>query len=224
MKRKLFLIALSIFLIAGCGKIPTLKNGEQAVVSIDGGGISTNELYEEIKEKYGLQALVNMIDTQILEKEFKNYKANASEQAASSLEATKAQYESDEALLTDIRTYTSYTSIEEYQDALYLGYMREHATLEYVKGELTDNEIESYYKDSVYGDVSVKHILITVNASATANDDEKKKAEDEAKAKANEIIKKLQDAKKNNKKVEDEFNSLVKEYSEDESTKSRMVI
>ena len=221
MKRKVFLIALSVFLLAGCGKIPTLKNGEQAVVSIDGGGISANELYEEIKDKYGLQALVSMIDTQILEKEFKSYKANANEKAISAIESMKNEYGGEDALLQAIKTYTNYTSIEDYQKEVYLGYLREHATLEYAKTQVTDKEIESYYKDNVYGDVSVKHILITINAKSNATDEEKKAAEDKAKDKANEVINKLNTAKKNSEKIEDVFNKLVKEYSEDDATKSK---
>ena len=55
-----------------CGKtIPTLSNGEEAVVTFENGDkISVNDLYKEIKDNYALQTLLQMIDKKILEAEF----------------------------------------------------------------------------------------------------------------------------------------------------------
>ena len=217
MKKKIFLIVLSAFLLVGCGKIPTLKNGEQAVVSFSDGGISADELYEEIKNTYGLEALVTMSDTYVLEKEFKDYKANASEQAKSTIESLTESYGGKDQLLSAIRSNTNYTSIEAYENVVYLSYMREHAALEYAKENLTDKEIKKYYEDNIYGDVSVNHILITVDVKAKDQD----KAKKDAKDKANEVIKKLNEAKENKKDVLATFKELAKEYSEDDATKEK---
>ena len=67
MKKKIAVLALIACLISGCGsKIPTLSNGDEAVVTLkDGSKISANELYEQMKEQYALNSLVNMIDTKI---------------------------------------------------------------------------------------------------------------------------------------------------------------
>ena len=55
MKKKLFLLTLSLFLICGCGKIPKLKNGEEAVVTFKNGDkISADDLYNELKKNYAL--------------------------------------------------------------------------------------------------------------------------------------------------------------------------
>ena len=221
MKRKIFLIILSAFLLAGCGKIPTLKNGEQAVVSFADGGISANELYEEIKNTYGLEALVTMSDTYVLEKEFKGYKANASEQAKSTIDSLTESYGGKDELLQAIKSNTNYTSIEAYENVVYLSYMREHATLEYAKEQLTDKEIKKYYDDNIYGDVSVNHILITADVKSDATAEEKTKAQNEAKKKAEEVISKLKAAKDNKKDVLETFKSLAKEYSEDAATKEK---
>ncbi len=221
MKRKLFLIILSAFLLAGCGKIPTLKNGEQAVVSFSDGGISAEELYEEIKETYGLEALVTMSDKYVLEKEFKDYMANASEQAKAAIESLTESYGGKDELLKAIRSNTNYTSIEAYEEVVYLSYMRDHATQEYAKSILTDKEIKKYYEDKIFGDVSVNHILITADVKANASEDEKAKAEKAAKDKANEVIAKLDDAKKNKKDVLETFKKLAKDYSEDDATKNK---
>ena len=221
MKKKLFLLSLSLFLLAGCGEVPKLKNGEDAVVSFKDGGISTNELYEEIKENYGLEALVTLIDKYVLEKEFADYTKDAKEQAVSTIDAMKESYDGEEGLLEAIRTYTSYPSIEAYQDVVYLSYLQEKAINEYAKTLVTDKEIEKYYKNNVYGDVSVNHILITADIKSDATDDEKKKAQDDAKAKVEDIIKSLEDAKSNKKDILATFKKLAKEKSEDDDTKEK---
>lgn len=221
MKKKLFLIMLSAFLLAGCGKVPTLKNGEEAVVSFKKGGISANELYEEIKNTFGLETLITMIDTTILEKEFDSYKANAEEQAKSTIDSLAESYGGKDTLLQAIKSNTSYSSIEDYERVVYLSYLREHATTEYVKDNLTEKEINNYYENNVYGDVSVNHILITANYKKDATEEEITKAKDKAKKKAEEVIEKLNDAKKDKKDILETFKSLAKEYSEDDATKDK---
>ena len=55
MKKKIVVLMLCTFLLAGCGKsIPTLKDGSQAVVSLKKGNISVDDLYNEIKDKVEL--------------------------------------------------------------------------------------------------------------------------------------------------------------------------
>ncbi|MBQ4584108.1 MAG: peptidylprolyl isomerase [Bacilli bacterium] len=221
MKRKLFLLSLSLFLLTGCGEVPKLKNGEDAVVSFKDGGISTNELYEEIKKNYGLESLVTLIDKYVLEKEFDNYIEEAKEQATSTIDAMKESYGGEEELLEAIQTYTSYPSIEAYKEVVYLSYLQEKAVNEYAKTLVTDKEIEKYYKNNVYGDVSVNHILITADIKSDATDDEKKKAEDDAKAKVEDIIKILKEAKSNKKDVLETFKKLAKDKSEDDDSKEK---
>ena len=221
MKRKIFLIVLSVFLLAGCGKIPTLKNGEEAVVSFADGGITAEELYQEIKNNYGLEALVTMSDTYVLEKEFKSYIANAKEQAKSTIDSLSESYGGRDSLLQAIKSNTNYSSIEAYEQVVYLSYMKEHATIEYAKENLTDKEIKKYYDNNIYGDVSINHILITADIKSDATDEEKEKATEKAKKKAEEVISKLNDAKKNKKDVLETFKALAKDYSEDEATKNK---
>ena len=87
----------------------------------------------------------------ILEKEFKDYKANAKEQAKSTIESLKESYGGEETLLQAIQSNTNYTSIADYEEVVYLSYMREHATLEYVKDNLSEKEINKYYRYYMYG-------------------------------------------------------------------------
>ena len=80
MKKKIQkVVALSLAsmtLLSGCGAktIPTLKNGDQAVVTFkDDVKISINDLYSELKSKYGTEVILNMIDKTILEKKYSDY-------------------------------------------------------------------------------------------------------------------------------------------------------
>ena len=68
---KIFVIATLMVGIVGCGAIPTLKNGEQLVASLDKGGVSADSLYEKLKVKYGAEEFVNLLDTEILNQKYK---------------------------------------------------------------------------------------------------------------------------------------------------------
>lgn len=221
MKKRFLLILLCVFLLCGCGKIPKLANGEEAVITFSKGDtehkISADDLYKELKNNFGLEATVKLIDTYVLETEFKDYTETAKKNAKNFVDAMLESYGSEEELLDDIRYYTNYETIEAYQEYLYTSYLQSHALEEYAKSLVKDEEIEKYYKDEAKGDVEVYHILITPQVTSTMTDDEKKKADEDAKAKAEEVIKKLNDA---SDKLE-EFKKLVKEYTEDDATKDK---
>ena len=40
-----------LVLVTGCGKVPKLENGQDAVVTLEGNDISIDNLYNEVKEK-----------------------------------------------------------------------------------------------------------------------------------------------------------------------------
>ena len=221
MKKGIILSLVVILTLCGCGKIPTLKNGEEAVITFAKDKkekkISVNELYEELKNNYGLEATIKLIDTYVLETEFKDYKKEAKDQAKSYMDAMVESYGDKETLLQAIQQNTNYSTLEAYEEYLYLNFMQSHALEEYAKDQVTEKEIESYYKDEAKGDVEVYHILITPKVTDDMKSDEITKAENEAKTKAKDIIKKLNDSKDSLK----EFKKLVKEYSEDETTKEK---
>ena len=68
---KICVIAALMVGVVGCGAIPTLKNGEQLVASLDKGGVSADSLYSKLKEKYGAQEFVDLLDTEILSNKYK---------------------------------------------------------------------------------------------------------------------------------------------------------
>lgn len=221
MKKKIFALCAIMLLASGCGKVPKLENGKEAIVTFkDGKKISVDDFYELIKNEYGLNSLISMVDKYICETEFEDYKDTASKNADALINSLKEQYGSEDKLLEALQG-SGYNTIDAYKDYAYLSYLQSHAIEEYAKTKITDKEIENYYKNDAIGDMEINHILITSNVKKDATDDEKKAAQDEAKKKANEVIDKLNTAKKNGEDITEAFTKLAKEYSEDDSNKDK---
>lgn len=212
MKKKLICILAVLLLVTSCGKVPKLKNGDEAVVTMKDGDISVEELYSEMKEKYALDMLITKIDTAILnnvyktDDEEKNYIDKQLETIKYYYETYyKSQYKSFQEYLTQ----NGVESEDELKENIRLTYKRNKAIKDYVKSIITDKEIEKYYDEEIFGDISASHILIKPEYDDNASDEEKKEAEKKALKEAKEVIAKL-------KKGED-FAELAKEYSDDSS-------
>lgn len=220
MKKKIIGLCAIMLLASACGKVPELKNGDQAIVSFKNGEmLSVDDFYNQLKDDFGLTSLITMVDTYIIEHEFPDYKDTAASYAESYIKGFVEQYGSEEKFLEALRQNTDYETIEAYQNYFYLSYLQSHAIEEYAKTQITDKDIEKYYKDKAIGDMDLSHILITSDAASTATEDEKKEAEKTAKAKVEEVIDKLNKAKKEGKDISKTFAELAKEYSKDDSTK-----
>ena len=91
MKKKIIVLALCLLMISGCGRIPKLSNGDEAVVTLkDGSMISANELYNSMKEDYALETLVKMVDKQILEDKYKDKISDAEKDTESTMQELEA--------------------------------------------------------------------------------------------------------------------------------------
>lgn len=214
MKKKIIAMVCFCLLLTGCGSNPKSKNANDVVVSFkDGTKITVDELYTNLKERYGINVLLNNIYTIVLEKEFDSYKEDALEKAKSTVEYYSQMYGGDDKLLEALTSY-GYGSIEDFTNQYYLSYLEDKAILEYAKTKVSDKEIKNYYKNDVYGDVNIKHILITPTVTEDLSDEEIKKAETEAKDQVTSIIEELKSAKD----VKAKFEELAKKYSQDDDT------
>ena len=72
--KRIFVLATLMIMVVGCGEVPTLKNGEQKVASLEKGGVSADALYTALKDKYGASVFVDLIDTEILDQMYEETK------------------------------------------------------------------------------------------------------------------------------------------------------
>lgn len=211
MKRKYLLLLLCIpLLITGCKQVPKLENGQEVVVELNGKQFTAEELFEALKEDYGTQVLVNMIDKYITDQEITDdMKKEAKKQAQSQYDRLYAYYGSywD----TFLSNY-GYTSNDELLEQIEVNYQQSLVLENYIKNNvITEEEIQKYYDEDIYGEVTVRHILIKPDVTDDMTDDEEKKAEEKALETAKDLIKQLNKADN----LEEKFIELAKEYSDD---------
>lgn len=209
-KKILALSLATILLISGCGKIPKLENGQDAVVTIKNGDISVDDLYESVKDRYALSTLIDMIDTQILSKEYKT-DDDETDSVQSQINSWLQTFGSEESLLQQTSSYFGVSTMDGLKEYLSLQYKRNKAVEEYAKSIVTDKEINKFYEETIFGDIEVSKILIAPETKDDMTDSEKTAAEEAALKKANEVISKL--------KAGEKWEDLVKEYTDDESHK-----
>lgn len=212
MKKKIFFVLACVFLLAGCNNVK-LTNGENAVVTFTKGGISSDELYNSLKESYGAERLMNLIDSKLLNEKYET----TTEEKSYINQTVKSTKEAAKKVNADFNLYLTYyyglKNESEFRDYLSLNYKRSLWAKEYAEETVTEKQIKEYYETEVVGDIDASHILITVDTKDGATEEEKKTAEQKAYDKAKKIIEKL-------KKGED-FSKLAKEYSKDSTTASK---
>lgn len=207
--KKILIFCLCALLLTGCRDVK-LENGENAIVSFNNGdGITAQDLYDELKEMYGVNYLVNLIDAKLLDLEYEETTEEL-EYVQQIVDSVKS--ESGDEFIDYIEYYYGVNSEEAFEDYIRLNYRRSLWIEDYAREIVTDKQIEDYYNDVYVGDMEVSHILITSDATSDMTDDEKKAAETEAYNKAKEIIEKLNNG--------EDFATLAKENSDDSGTAS----
>lgn len=198
-------------LVTGCGKVPKLENGQEVVASIDGFNLTAEDLYEELKDVNGVNIIVNKIDEYIADKEIKDSK-DADEYAKKQIEALKAQYEMYNMDFSAALKSYGYESEDELSKEIAMSYKKDEVLKNYLAGKLTDEEINEYYNSEIFGEMTVRHILIKPETTDDMTDEQKKAAEESALNKAKDLITKLNEGA--------DFATLAKDNSDDTGTAS----
>lgn len=208
---KILLWILTIIAITGCSKENLPDNGNEKVVALTKGdfSITVNELYKELKERYAANYIINEIDKVILDKKYETDE-RAKKYAEKQIKLYQTIY-GEETFLNEIQN-AGYRSISEYEDVIINSYKRNLAKDDYLRNQITEKEINNYYEEKIYGDVTISHILIKLDLNDSMTDDEKTEAEKKVQDKIDEIYKKLEEGKT--------FIEVAKEYSEDTATAS----
>ena len=207
--KKILIISLCAILCSGCGSVK-LDNGEEAIVSFNHGeGVTAQELYDQLKDMYGIDYLVNLIDTKLLALEYEETTEEL-EYVQQVVDSIKA--ESGDEFTSYIEYYYGVNTEEAFEDYIRLNYRRSMWIEDYANEQVTDKQIEEYYNDVYVGDMEISHILIMSDATTDMDDDEKKEAETNAYNEAKELIERLNNG--------EDFATLAKEYSDDSGTAS----
>ena len=216
MKKKYLLLLLCLpLLVTGCGKVPELQNGQQVVVEVDGKQFTAEEFFDELKANYGTSALVNLVSNYITDQEITEELAKeAEEKAQSEYDTMYAYYGSN---WNQVLASSGYSSGEQLLEDITNNYRQSLVLEEYIKTDvITEEEIQEYYDNDIFGDSSVRHILIIPEVDDDMDEDEEADAKREALEEATKIIETLQDSEK----LEEDFQEIAKDQSDDEGTAS----
>lgn len=195
-----FLIATLIFrLILWPDRIAELKDGTQPIATFDGGTITANDLYSNMKKKYSLNTFLNDLDRRILEKKYDNMDEIRKE-AKENADGYYSYYSQAGYTKEQFLSENGFANEDEFLDILEMNILRNNYLDEYAKSLISDKEINKYYEKDVFGDVNTEHLLVTVSSDGTGLSDE------DAKKLAKEIIAKLNGGAK--------WEDVVKEYKD----------
>ena len=184
------IITIIVVIIIWPKRIATLKDGTQPILTVNNTTYTADDLYNDMKDTYSINILINSLDKMILDKKYKedNEMNDSVKQTAEYYYSMYEQYQNitKEQFLEN----KGFKSEKEFLEYLKLDYRRNLYYDEYVKNLINEKDIEKYYKDEVFGDVNSKHILVSVSKDDTS-ENEKELSDEDAKKLANEIIDKL---------------------------------
>ncbi|WML57238.1 peptidylprolyl isomerase [Neobacillus sp. PS2-9] len=154
-------IAGGVLALSACNQSGS-GSGSDTVAESKVGNVTQEELYNSMKEKYGEQALQQLVYEKVLSKKYKVTDKELNEKIdqlkadlGANFETTLAQY--------------GYKSEADLKKTMKLGMMQEKAAMKDVK--VTEKELKDYY-DSYQPEIKARHILVA--DEKTANEVKKK--------------------------------------------------
>lgn len=191
------------------GNKAEIVNGSDIIISLDGKKITADEYFEQLKESDGISQLVLMVDEYIVDKELSDDDIDAvtkeSKKIIEDLKTELSEYSMD---FNDyIKQYYNLNTEEEMLELVTLSKKQEKVLDNYLIANLSEEEIQKYYDETIFDAYDAKHILIKPETNEDMSDDEIEEAEKDAKELAEKVIDKLDDGKA--------WADLVEKYSDD---------
>lgn len=205
----ILIIAITLILIFG--GVPKTKDGHDVVASIKGKTITADDLYGELKEEYGVDALINQIDEYIANKmvtsdedlkEAEDYVDGVIDYYKNYAEQYGVEFDE---FLTQYVGISGVTNEDEFYKFVLKDYKKTLAVRNYIAENYSDDEVKEYYDNNYSQSMTVKHILIEIE-----NEDE-----EAAKKQAKELIAELEKVKDDKDKLNTKFEELAYDYSAD---------
>ena len=182
----IFVLAIIIVVLAFSKRIPKTKNGEEILASIDGLTITSDKLYSNLKDSYGTNQVINMIDEAIADdyvKELTKENEKYIDQVVDYYKQYADYYGvSFEEFLSQYVGISGVTTEDEFRDYVTKDYKKTLAVKKYIGSTINEEELKKEFKENYKEKLTVRHILIEVNDETS---------EEDAKAKAEELIKQL---------------------------------
>ena len=175
--RNLACVSLAVLMLAGCGKVPQLKDGSELVIELNGLKMTTEEFYQKLKDSYGTNTLINSIDELLLNKVYET-DSELKTKVESQITAMKNEWGSD--FEQAINYYYGVSTEKQLYDFIEMSFKREMAVKDYAKTLIKDEDIKKYYDEKAVGDIKASHILIQSEATDDMTADEKIEAEEAA--------------------------------------------
>ena len=190
----LLLGAIIMFLLYITG-VP--KFGNETIATVKGGSVKKNDLYNEMKKAYSVNYALDVVDSAILKNKYKltsDQEKEIQDQADYYISTYQTYYGYEE---EEFLKENGFESKEDFIDYLTLTYKRDLYYVDYLKTKIDQDEIQKYYDENVYGEINTKHILVETSDEVT---------DEQAKAKAKEVIAKLDSGKS--------FDEVAEEYGD----------
>ena len=215
MKKTIKIVACVAFALAltGCKNKTSPTNGNDSVVSLSKTEfkITADDLYQTLKDRYATNYIIQAVDEAILNEKYET-DSEAKEYVENQIKIYKMMYNNSDSELLSALQSAGYQDLEEFKDTILLSYKKKQASRDYEKANISEDKIKKYYDENVYGEITVSHILITVEDTSTMTDKEKEEASKKVDDKINEIYEKLDGGTS--------FADVAKEYSDDAATKN----
>ena len=207
------ILAIIIILLALCKRIPKTKNGEEVLASVDGLTVTSDKLYQDLKNQYGTTNVINMIDEYIANDYVKKLTKDDEKYVDQVVDYYKQYAEyygaSFEDFLSQYVGIQGVTNEKEFRAYVTKDYKKTLAVKKYLGTTFSEEELKKEFNENYKEKLTVRHILIEVN-DETTEEDAKKKAED--------LINQLNEVKDDADALEKKFKDLAYDNSDDKAT------